>query len=181
MTCELQSTLEASAIRWPALRNHIPCMAHVIQLALGAFMSSPGGKGRTKPWEANEHDQQSRVIESIDLRKSQRIRKEGNARIDEVSAMKRGLAKMINKVCISWYFESPEIDLHIAENACCINYTDTWSSKQVHRLSKSYSPHRSSTHDGCEDMLELNTGVGRVCLPIVGIHTWVAPRSKIHF
>jgi len=30
MTGELQSTLEASGIEWPALSNHIPCMAHVI-------------------------------------------------------------------------------------------------------------------------------------------------------
>jgi len=44
MTRELQSTVEASGIEWPALRNHIPCMAHVIQLALGAFMSSLGVK-----------------------------------------------------------------------------------------------------------------------------------------
>jgi len=48
MTRELQSTLEASGIEWPPLRNHIPCMAHVIQLALGALMSSLGVKGRTK-------------------------------------------------------------------------------------------------------------------------------------
>jgi hypothetical protein len=33
MTRELQSTLEASGSEWPAMRNHIPCMAHVIQLA----------------------------------------------------------------------------------------------------------------------------------------------------
>ena len=42
MTRELQSTLEVSGIEWPALRNHIPCIAHVIQLALGALMSSLG-------------------------------------------------------------------------------------------------------------------------------------------
>jgi len=42
MTCEQQSTLEASGIEWPALMNHIPYMAHVIQLALGAFMSRLG-------------------------------------------------------------------------------------------------------------------------------------------
>jgi len=51
MTRKLQSTLEASGIEWPALRNHIPCMAHVIQLALGVFMSSLGVKGRTKSWK----------------------------------------------------------------------------------------------------------------------------------
>jgi len=101
MTRELQSTLEASGIEWPALRNHIPCMAHVIQLALGAFMSSLGVKGRTKSWEAHERDQQFGENESIDIGKSQRLRKEGNARINKVSAMKPGLAKIIEKVRIS--------------------------------------------------------------------------------
>jgi len=82
MTRELQSTLGASAIEWPPLRNHIPCMAHIIQLALGAFMSSLGVKGRTMSWEAHEHDQQFGENESIDIGKSQRLRKEGNARIN---------------------------------------------------------------------------------------------------
>jgi hypothetical protein len=58
MTCELQSTLETSGIEWPALMNYIPCMVHIIQLARGAFMSSLRVKGRTKSWEAHEHDQQ---------------------------------------------------------------------------------------------------------------------------
>jgi len=101
MTCELQSTLEASGIERLALRNHIPCMAHVIQLALGAFMSSLGVKGRTKSWEAHERDQQFGENESIDIAKSQRLRKEGNARINKVSAMRSGLAKIIEKVHIS--------------------------------------------------------------------------------
>jgi len=100
-TRELQSTLEASGIEWPALRNHTPCMAHVIQLALGAFMSSLGVKGRTKSWEAHERDQHFGENESIDIGKSQRLRKEGNARINKVSAMKPGLAKIIEKVRIS--------------------------------------------------------------------------------
>jgi len=86
MTRELQSTLEVSGIEWPALRNHISCMAHVIQLALGAFMSSLGGKGRTKSWEAHERDQQFGETESIDVGKSQRLRTEGNARINIVTA-----------------------------------------------------------------------------------------------
>jgi hypothetical protein len=101
MTRELQSTLEASEIEWPALRDHVPCMAHVIQLALGAFMSSLGVKGRTKSWEAHERDQQFGENESMDIGKSQRLRKEGNARINKGSAMKPGLAKIIEKVCIS--------------------------------------------------------------------------------
>ena len=58
MTRELQSTVEASGIQWSVLRNHTTCMAHVIQLALGAFMSSLGVKGCTKSWEAHERNQQ---------------------------------------------------------------------------------------------------------------------------
>jgi len=107
-------------------------MAHIIQLALSAFISRLGVKGRTKSWEAHEHDQQFGENESINIGKSQRLRKEGNARINKVSAMRPGLAKIIEKVCISTDFESPETDLHIAENACCIDYTDTWSAKRVH-------------------------------------------------
>jgi hypothetical protein len=100
MTRELQSTLEASGIEWPALRNHIPCMAHVIQLALGAFMSSLGVKGHTKSWEAHERDQQFGENESIDIGKSQRVRKEGNAKSNKLSAMKPGSANIIEKVRI---------------------------------------------------------------------------------
>jgi hypothetical protein len=100
MTCELQSILEASGIEWLALRHHIPCMAHVIQQALGAFMSSLGVKGRTKSWEAYERDPQFGVNESIDIGKSQRLQKEGNARINKVSAMRPGVAKIFEKVRI---------------------------------------------------------------------------------
>jgi hypothetical protein len=101
MTHELQPTFEASGIEWPALRNHIPCMAYIIQLALGAVMSSLSVKDRTKSWEAHQRDQQFGENESIDIGKSQRVRKEGNARINKVSAMRPGLAKIIEKVRIS--------------------------------------------------------------------------------
>jgi len=73
-------------------------MAHVIQLALGSFMRSLGVKGRTNSWEAHERDQQFGENESIDIGKSQRLRKEGNARINTVSAMKPCSAKIIEKV-----------------------------------------------------------------------------------
>ena len=95
-------------------------------------MSSLGVKGCTKSWEAHEHDQQFGENETIDIGKSQRLQKEGNARINKVSAMRPGLAKIIEKVRITTYFESPETELHIAENVCCIDYTDTWLSKQLH-------------------------------------------------
>jgi len=93
--------------------------------------------------------------------------------------MKPGLANIIEKVHISSYFESHEIDLHIAENDCSINYADTWSSKRVHWLSKSQTSHHGNTNAGYEGTVELNTWVARACLPITGIHTHVAPKSKI--
>jgi hypothetical protein len=101
MTSKLPTKLEACGIEWPALRNHIPYMAQVIQLAVGAFMSSLGVKGRTKSCEADERNQQFAENESIDIGKSQRLRKEGIASINKVSAMRPGLAKIIEKVRIS--------------------------------------------------------------------------------
>jgi len=65
------------------------------------ILSSVSVKGRTKSWEAHERDQQFGENESIDGGKSQRLRKEGNARINKVSAMNPGLAKIIEKVRIS--------------------------------------------------------------------------------
>jgi len=95
-------------------------------------MSSLTVKELTKCWEARERDQQFGENESVDRGKTERLRKEGNARINKVSAMKPGLAKIIEKEHISRNFESAETDLHIAENACCIDYANTWLSKWVH-------------------------------------------------
>jgi len=179
ITCELQTTYEASRIEWPALGIHLPWMAHVIQLALGAFMSTLGVKGRVKSWEAHERDQQFGGNESADIAKSPRVQKGGNGTINKVSAMRPSLANIIEKLHISTYFESAEPDLHRAENACCIDYTDTWSSKRVHWLSKSQSLDCSITHYGWEDTLELDTGVARPRLLIRWIHTQVASKSII--
>jgi hypothetical protein len=101
-------------------------MAHLIQLALGAFMSRLGVKGHTKSWEAHERAQQFGESESTDIGKSQILRKEGITRINNVSAMRPCLAKLIETVCISSHYERPETDIHIAGNAYCIDYTDTW-------------------------------------------------------
>jgi len=174
MPRELVTTLEASGIEWPAWRNHIPCMAHVIQLSLSAFMSSLGVKGHTKSWEAHERNQQFGENKSTDIGKSQRLQKEGNGRINKVSAMRSGLAMVIEKVPISTYYESAETDLHIAENTCWIIYADTWTSKRVHWLSKSQSPDGSTDQYRCEDTLKLDTGVARVRVPIAWIHLGVA-------
>jgi hypothetical protein len=76
-------------------------MAHIMQLAIGAFMSSLGVQGFPKSWEAHEYAQQFGENEHIDFGKSQRLRKEGNARINKVSAPKPGLTQIIDKVRIS--------------------------------------------------------------------------------
>jgi len=94
-------------------------------------MSSLGVKDFTKSWEVHERDQQFRENDSTEIMKSQSLRKEGNARINKVSAMKPGLAKIIGKVCMWRIFESTETDLCIAANACGIDYADTWSSKRA--------------------------------------------------
>jgi hypothetical protein len=82
----------------------------------------------TRPWVTGPHYKK----ETIDIRNSQRHREEGNARIHKLSAMGAGLAKIIAKAQILLYFESPGTDLHIAENACGIDYDATRSQKQVH-------------------------------------------------
>ena len=40
LTQALNNTLGSLSIEWSLVENHIPCMAHVVQLILGAFMSS---------------------------------------------------------------------------------------------------------------------------------------------
>jgi len=95
-------------------------------------MSSLGVKGRTKSWEAHQRDQQYGENENTHIGKSQRLRKEGNARINNVSIMKSGLAKIIEKVRISRYSEYSETNYHIAANDCCVEYVDTWLSKRLY-------------------------------------------------
>jgi hypothetical protein len=94
MTRDLQSTLESSVIKWAVLQNHLVCIAHVIHLAIGAFMISLCAKGCTKSSEAHKRNQQFGENESIDIGKSQRLRKEGNAKMNTVSFMRLGSAKM---------------------------------------------------------------------------------------
>ena len=64
-------------------------------------MSCLGVRGCTKSWKAPEHDQQFGENQSRDIGKSERLRKEGNARINKVSAMSPGLARIIETVRIS--------------------------------------------------------------------------------
>jgi hypothetical protein len=101
--------------------------------------------------------------------------------MNKVSAMGPGIATIIENECISWYFESPETDLHKPANACSINYTNTCSSKQGHWLSTNHSPQSCTSDYGCEETLELYTRVARAHLPIMGIQTRVTSKSKIQW
>jgi hypothetical protein len=107
-------------------------MAHIIQLALSAFISSLGVQGRNTSWEAHEPDQQFGWNETTVISKKQRLQKEGNARINKVSAMKPGFVKIVEKLCIWSNMESIDTDLCMAANACSIDYADTWLSKRVY-------------------------------------------------
>jgi hypothetical protein len=99
--CVPQSTLVASRIQRNAWKKHIRCMEHSIQQPVGAIMSSLGETGRTKSLKSRLYDQQYGENKYMDIGKSQRLRTEGNARINKVSAMRQGLARIIGKVCIS--------------------------------------------------------------------------------
>jgi len=101
MIRQQQTSLEASGTKSPVLRNHVPCIVHIIQPALGAFMISLGVKRRIKSWEARELEQQFGETETAEIGNSQRLRKAGKARMHKVLAMRPGLAKIIEKVHIS--------------------------------------------------------------------------------
>jgi hypothetical protein len=73
-------------------------------------MSTVGVQGRTESWEAPEWDQQFVPNQRTNMLLSQRLLMEGNAHISMVPDMQHGLAKTIEKVCISRDFERPEID-----------------------------------------------------------------------
>jgi hypothetical protein len=111
-------------------------------------------------WAAHERNLQFGENKSINIGKSQKLCKQGNARINKVSTMRTDLAKIINKVPILSNFECPQTTHLIAANTCCIDYTDFCCSKQVHGLSKSQSTNRSTINYRSENTVELDTAVG---------------------
>jgi len=181
ITREVQSTIELSRFMLPALRYHILCIVHVTQLAWGAFTSRLGVKTFTKSWEAHQLDLQFGEEEILDIWKSQRLCKEGNVGINKMTAMRPGLAKILKKTGILINFESLETNHHIVVNAWCIDYTNTWLSKEVHWLSTSQAPHSGTPYCGCEDTVELNSGDAWASLPIRGIHARVAQKPLIQW
>jgi len=156
-------------------------MAHIIQLALGPFVSNVGVKGRTNLCEAHERDQQFGENESKEIGKCQRLRKQGNARINKVLAIRPGLATIIEKVRISRNVESPETDLHIAANAGCIDYTDTGLWKWVQWMLKTQCTNHSTSYCGCKDMAEFHSWGAWLSLPMTRIHPRVSQKSKIQW
>ena len=93
--------------------------------------------------------------------------------------MRPGLPMIHETVHISRHFKWHETNLHITENACCVDYADTWSSKQVHWLSNGQCMNCSTTYSGCENTVAFETALGWVSLQITRIHLWVAEHSQI--
>ena len=87
MVKELQLSLKAMEVHWSAAQNHIPCMAHVIQLGLAAFMKCLGIQGRNRSWEDGVRDALS-----------EEQGKTGGSRIAKIDRMKTGFNKIIEKV-----------------------------------------------------------------------------------
>ena len=132
-------------------------------------------------WEAHERDHQFGGNDSINIGQSPSLRNESNASIIMMSAMRPCLAKIIQKVRISRYFESPETDHHRAEIACCTDYAATWLLKRVDWLPQSQIRHCGTTYHGYDDMSELDTAVDSASLPIIRIHLQVALISTIRW
>jgi hypothetical protein len=98
-----------------------------------------------------------------------------------VLAMRPGLAKIIEKVHISWNFQSFETTMHVTANPCHIDATGTESSKWVHSVSKSQCTNRSTTYYGYKTPVQFEIGVTIATLPITRIHTRVPQESKIQW
>jgi hypothetical protein len=76
-----------------------------------------GVNGPTKSWNAHELNQPFGENPGIGIGKSQSLRNEGNARMNKVSAMRPVLAMILEKIHILTYFEYPETEHQIEENA----------------------------------------------------------------
>jgi len=100
-----------------SIRNYVSCneKPHTVHGAqhsawVRSIHEQSQVKGHAKSWEPNERNQQFGENETTDIGNSQRLQKEGNARINKVLAM-HGLAKIIEKEHISKYCEWPETDI----------------------------------------------------------------------
>ena len=94
MTKFLERLLADCSLEWCASQNHMPCMTHVIQLTLGAFMDSLGVQGQGKSWEDTERD---KIAGEFPRRRSKI--KLGGARVERVNSLPAGFNKIVEKVC----------------------------------------------------------------------------------
>jgi hypothetical protein len=69
----------------------------------------------------------------------------------------------------------------MAENACHLDYVDTWSAKQVHLPSRSQSANWCTPSYGCGDTEKFESGVVRARHQIMRIHPCIAQESKIQW
>jgi hypothetical protein len=161
------------------MSNHIPCTPNIIQLAWGEFISSLVVQGDTESCEVPKNDLEISDNDSTESGKSQTLRYEGKVRFNKVSAMRPGYANIIVKLWHSRHFEWPETDLYIAENARCIEFTDTWSSKEVHWLSENRSKNFRRSNYCRQVMAEFDTGVVWTRVRFPRKHPRVAQESKI--
>ena len=94
MTKFLERLLVDCPSEWCASQNHMPCMTHVIQLTLGAFMDLLGVQGRGKSWEDTERD---KIAGEFPGRRSKI--KLGGARVERMNLLPAGFNKIVEKVC----------------------------------------------------------------------------------
>jgi hypothetical protein len=87
ITLKLQATRECSGIKWPALQNHLSCIADVIQLDFVAFMGRLSVKGSHISGEPPQRYQHCRDNQTTDIGNSQSLRKEGHARTNKAPAV----------------------------------------------------------------------------------------------
>jgi len=74
--------------------------------AIGMVMSSVSVHSQSMFWKAHKHNQKLGENESTDIGKNESLRKEGNARINKVLAMRQGCSKNTEKVRILRSFDS---------------------------------------------------------------------------
>jgi hypothetical protein len=99
------------------------------------LMRGVSANSQSKAWEESECDQQFGANERIHIGISQRLRKVGDAGIIKVLAMRPGFGKINDNLYMSRNVQILETNFSIPAIACCIDYTDTRSSKQIHSLS----------------------------------------------
>lgn len=90
----LQGVLQELGNDWEAAQNHVPCMAHVIQLSLNAFMNKLQVSQREKYFADTERNQHQ--MEDADIGTQEGRRK--YSKLEKFAKMPWGFNKIIEKV-----------------------------------------------------------------------------------